>query len=188
MKRALLVLAGVAMAASLATADVVSKNVVGYYTVKLNYQGYSMIGINWNSIDGTGICHDGAESCIERNLFDFNRHSIAGTGCPGTGYEAAHNVELGDSLSHCFDMHGGRDRRDGTDIAGTWFRIHHNTFRAVQTPIVIRGTPEREGVVEYNWFPNHEQEGKGTNGPAVIGGDRLVVRNNLFLFPPKTTG
>jgi len=55
MKRALLVLAGVAMAASLATADVVSKNVVGYYTVKLNYQGYSMIGINWNSIDGTGI-------------------------------------------------------------------------------------------------------------------------------------
>ena len=31
---------------------------------------------------------------------------------------ARHNIELGVSLSHCFDMHGGRDREDGTDIAG----------------------------------------------------------------------
>jgi len=55
MKKRLLVLAVMAMAASLATADVVSKNVVGYYTVKLNTPGYSMIGINFNSIGGTGI-------------------------------------------------------------------------------------------------------------------------------------
>ena len=68
---------------------------------------------------GYGVSHDTASSLIEFNLFDWNRHSIAGTGRPGCGYVARHNVELGTSLSHCFDMHGGRDRKDGTDIAGT---------------------------------------------------------------------
>ena len=84
---------------------------------------------------GYGVAHGIASSLIERNLFDFNRHSIAGAGVPGNSYEARHNVELGTSLSHCFDMHGGRDRKDGTDIAGTKIFIHHNTFRAPNTPI-----------------------------------------------------
>jgi len=106
---------------------------------------------------GYGVCHDIASSLIERNLFDFNRHSIAGTGRPGCGYEARHNVELGTSLSHCFDMHGGRDRKDGTDIAGTRILIHHNTFRAPNTPIVIRGTPQVECRIHQNWFPRHEK-------------------------------
>ena len=34
---------------------------------------------------GYGVCHDKSESVIERNLFDFNRHSIAGTGRQGSG-------------------------------------------------------------------------------------------------------
>ena len=45
---------------------------------------------------------DKAEALIQYNLFDFNRHSIAGTGRPGTSYEVSYNVELGESLSHCF--------------------------------------------------------------------------------------
>ncbi len=104
---------------------------------------------------GYGVCHGTASSLIERNLLDFNRHSIAGTGRPGCGYEARHNVELGTSLSHCFDMHGGRDRKDGTDIAGTTILIHHNTFRAPNTPVVIRGVPEETCRVYGNWFPRH---------------------------------
>ena len=104
---------------------------------------------------GYGVCHGTASSLIERNLLDFNRHSIAGTGRPGCGYEARHNVELGTSLSHCFDMHGGRDRKDGTDVAGTRILIHHNTFRAPNTPVVIRGVPEETCRVYGNWFPRH---------------------------------
>jgi len=80
---------------------------------------------------GYGVCHGNGNkvsSLIEYNLFDYNRHSIAGTGVPGSSYEARNNVELGASLSHNFDMHGGKDRRDGTDIAGTKILIHHNTF------------------------------------------------------------
>lgn len=128
---------------------------------------------------GYGICHDTASSLIERNLFDANRHSIAGTGRPGCTYEAGHNVELGTSLSHCFDMHGGRDRKDGTDIAGTRILIHHNTFRAPQTPIVIRGVPQDVCSVSRNWFVNHK-----TPDDAVEALDRTKIEDNAYGSPP----
>ena len=124
---------------------------------------------------GYGISHDVSSSLIERNLFDFNRHSIAGTGRPGCGYEARHNVELGTSLSHCFDMHGGRDRKDGTDVAGTSILIHHNTFRAPQTPVVIRGTPQDVCKVSGNWFPKHADA-----GTAVKGSKNTQVEDNAY--------
>jgi hypothetical protein len=104
---------------------------------------------------GYGVCHNTASSLIEQNLFNWNRHSIAGTGRPGSSYVARHNVELGESLSHCFDMHGGRDRKDGTDIAGTTIEIYNNTFRAQQTPVVIRGVPQEKCEVHHNWFLKH---------------------------------
>jgi len=129
---------------------------------------------------GYGLSLDRAETTIQYNLFDFNRHSIAGTGRPGTNYEASHNIELGDSLSHCFDMHGGRDRKDGTDIAGTWIRIHHNTFRARQTPIVIRGTPEKECRVWGNWFWHHSKSGENGGRPAVRSEKKTNVENNWY--------
>jgi hypothetical protein len=104
---------------------------------------------------GYGVTHDTASSLIEYNLFDSNRHSIAGTGRPGCGYIARHNVELGVSLSHCFDMHGGRDRQDGTEIAGTSIEIYNNTFNAPETAVVIRGVPQEKCEVHHNWFPKH---------------------------------
>lgn len=108
---------------------------------------------------GYGVCIDIATVTIEQNLFDFNRHSIAGTGRESSGYIARHNVEIGDSLSHCFDMHGGRDRQDGSDVAGSKIVIHNNTFRVPdKTPIVIRGTPTEPAEVHHNWFPHHDSK------------------------------
>lgn len=123
---------------------------------------------------GYGVCHDTAFSLIELNLFDWNRHSIAGTGRPGSGYEARNNVELGTSLSHCFDMHGGRDRGDGTNIAGTWLKVHHNTFRAPQTPLVIRGLPSEGADVHHNWFTRH------TTRSAVNSPGNTRVHDNAY--------
>jgi hypothetical protein len=128
---------------------------------------------------GYGVSHDRASSLIERNLFDFNRHSIAGTGRPGCSYEARHNVEMGTSLSHCFDMHGGRDREDGTVIAGTTILIHQNTFRASTTPVVIRGVPEDKCSVYRNWFPKH-----GGASAAVRGGEKTGVQDNAYGSDP----
>ncbi len=54
MKKALTILATAAMAASMAMADVPSQNVVGYYEVPLS-NGYSLIGVSWQGMDGTGV-------------------------------------------------------------------------------------------------------------------------------------
>ena len=126
------------------------------------------------------MCHDVASSLIEYNLFDWNRHSLAGTGRPGCAYVARHNVELGVSLSHCFDMHGGRDREDGTDIAGTALTIHNNTFCAPQRPIVIRGVPEQQCDVHHNWFPKHADPAS-----AVTAAARTNVSNNVYGPQPE---
>lgn len=125
---------------------------------------------------GYGVSHDKGSSVIERNLFDFNRHSIAGTGHPDSGYVARHNVELGTSLAHCFDMHGGGGRRqDRTLIAGKTIRIHNNTFRAPAMPVFIRGVPEDVCEVFQNWFPRHESPDQ-----AVRHGKKTVVRDNAY--------
>jgi hypothetical protein len=129
---------------------------------------------------GYGVCHNTASSLIEHNLFDWNRHSIAGTGRPGCSYVARHNVELGVSLSHCFDMHGGRDRKDGTDIAGTSIEIHNNTFRAPQTPVVIRGVPQEKCDVHHNWFLRH-----GDAKQAVRSSGGVRVFDNVYTDEPK---
>ncbi|MCP4256171.1 MAG: hypothetical protein GY774_01430 [Planctomycetes bacterium] len=130
---------------------------------------------------GYGVCHNTALSLIEHNLFNWNRHSIAGTGRPGNSYIARHNVELGVSLSHCFDMHGGRDRKDGTDIAGTAIEIYNNTFRAPQTPVVIRGVPQDKCEVYNNWFTNHHDSSQ-----AVRSSGKTKVFNNAYTSEPKT--
>lgn len=129
---------------------------------------------------GYGVCHNTASSLIEYNLFNWNRHSIAATGRPGCSYVARHNVESGVSLSHCFDMHGGRDRGDGTDIAGTAIEIYNNTFRAPQTPVVIRGVPQEQCEIHHNWFPKH-----GSAAQAVQASAKTKVENNAYGDKPK---
>jgi len=122
---------------------------------------------------GYGICNETASSLIEYNLFDYNRHSIAGTGVPGCSYTARHNVVLGVSLSHGFDMHGGADRKDGTDIAGTTIEIYNNTFRAPETPLVIRGVPEDKCVVHHNWFVKSANPAQDVRASA-----KTTIENN----------
>ena len=102
---------------------------------------------------GYGVNLDRSEALIEANLFDWCRHHIAGTGRPGTSYEARYNLVLENANSHSFDMHGGRDRDDGTDIAGDVILIHHNTFLAIDVEaVVIRGIPQEACEIYNNWF------------------------------------
>lgn len=123
---------------------------------------------------GYGVCHNKAFSLIEYNLFNYNRHSIAGTGRPDSGYEARHNVEIEHSLSHCFDMHGGRDRKDETNIAGTWIKIHHNTFRSPSRAIVIRGVPQEGAEIYNNWFYQEPE------AMSVRSAGKTQITNNAY--------
>jgi len=114
---------------------------------------HNYIHHNQRSGLGYGVCLDRADALIEANLFDWCRHHIAGTGRPNTSYEARYNLVLTNANGHSFDMHGGADRKDGTDIAGDWIKIHHNTFRATGVrAIVIRGRPAQSAEIHHNWF------------------------------------
>tara|TARA_B100000131_G_scaffold138372_1_gene134710 strand:+ start:3461 stop:4546 length:1086 start_codon:yes stop_codon:yes gene_type:complete len=124
---------------------------------------------------GYGICHNKSESLIEYNLFNWNRHSIAGTGKSGSGYIARNNIQKGESLSHCFDMHGGRDRGDGTKIAGSVIKIHNNTFLSEKPSVVIRGIPEIRCDVYHNWFKKHTNQIE-----AVKAQKNTFINKNLY--------
>jgi hypothetical protein len=77
-------------------------------------------------------------------------------------------------------MHGGRDRKDGTNIAGTSIEIYNNTFRARQTPVVIRGVPEEKCEVHHNWFLRHSEAGQ-----AVRSSGKTKVFSNAYNDQPK---
>jgi len=120
---------------------------------------------------GYGISLDQCDVRTIANRFDWCRHHIAATGRPGCAYEAAYNLILPNAQSHYFDMHGGRDRGDGTDIAGDWIDIHHNTFQGTQRAVVIRGVPSQTAQVHHNWFARPAEQS------VVSGGNTGVVRN-----------
>ncbi|MEO6134324.1 MAG: hypothetical protein ABIP35_04165 [Ginsengibacter sp.] len=128
---------------------------------------------------GYGVVLEGATALIEYNMFNENRHSIAGTGRAGEGYIARHNIEMGISLSHCFDMHGGRDRKDGTEIAGRSIEIYNNTFYAPTRAVAIRGVPQEECKVHNNWFQKH-----GNSGEAVRSEKNTTIFNNVYGAKP----
>lgn len=103
---------------------------------------------------GYGVSTQSPDVHIIANIFNNCRHHIASSGAPGSFYEAAWNLVLEDAIGHHFDMHGGRDRGDGTNIAGDGVEIHHNTFRGTANHIVIRGVPSQGGSIHHNWFTN----------------------------------
>lgn len=122
--------------------------------------GGGTIRIHHNSIHhcqlsgyGYGVVTGQCNCFIIANRFDWCRHDIASSGTPGDCYEAAWNLVGEHATSHRFDMHGGSDRGDGTDIAGDWMHIHHNTFRDPQrAAVVIRGVPSQGADIHHNWF------------------------------------
>jgi hypothetical protein len=119
-----------------------------------NYIHHNFIHHNQRRGAGYGVwVNRNTDALIEGNVFDWNRHSIAGQGgSPGASYEASYNLVLGNANSHYFDMHGGNDISDSTVPAGGSVKIHHNTFMESSYGAVgIRGVPT-EGVWVYkNW-------------------------------------
>ncbi len=128
---------------------------------------------------GYGVSTSSSDVHIIANRFDHGRHHIASTGAPGSGYEAAWNLVGLNAIGHHFDMHGGRDRGDGTDIAGDWMHIHHNTFRGRQRHVVIRGTPAQGADIHHNWFTGPSRRKVRARGNTrvyrnVYGPDRIL--------------
>ncbi len=115
------------------------------------YVHHNFIHHNQKGGLGYGVSINGAAVLIEANLFDWCRHHIASSGSPGSAYEARYNICLEHANGHLFDMHGGQDRGDATDISGDWMDIHHNTFIAQDVrSVVIRGAPSQDARIHHN--------------------------------------
>ena len=114
--------------------------------------------IHHNQLKGYGYgveTEDALDIQVIDNTFDSNRHDIASGGTERTSYIASGNVSYRNNHpgEQAFDVHGGVDRGDGTDIAGRFFHIHDNVFFSTGGPgFWIRGTPTQKSVVEDNVF------------------------------------
>ena len=113
------------------------------------------------------------------NRFDYCRHAIASSGTPGGGYEAAWNLVGPNEIGHSFDVHGGSDRGDNTDIAGDWTHVHHNTFLGTVAAVGIRGVPSQGALIHNNWFVER------TPDKAVFSTANTRVYDNMH-GPDKT--
>ena len=114
---------------------------------------------------GYGVVVGTAYALIEKNVFDQNRHAIAGNGSCHSGYEARWNVVLDKndccrhgfgiaSGSHSFDMHRrGGDNDEGWWPAGEYIMIRENTFLyGGREAFALRGRPTEAAFVLNNTF------------------------------------
>ena len=126
---------------------------------------------------GYGVAHgDSSESLVEYCLFNYNRHSIAATGAGKTGYIARFNVEMGESLGHCFDIHGGADRGEASNHAGDYCEMYNNTFLAEDHPYWLRGVPS-----EYQLFyRNNCLYPYETYRKEKLEGENVEIYDNIF--------
>lgn len=116
-------------------------------TIEENYIHHNQ---RWGLGYGVAL-HENAQAKIHRNQFNYNRHSVAGSGSKGQSYEASYNWFGPHHLASTLDMHGGKDRGDGTHIAGHTVYIHHNLILDRKNAIFIhRGIPENKVQIEHN--------------------------------------
>ncbi len=126
---------------------------------------------------GYGVVTSQGHVLVEANIFDNNRHDIASNGKPGSSYTAKYNLVLDGAIQHSFDMHGGKDRNDGTDIAGDVIEIHYNTFLQANKPAVkIRGIPQCGASVFHNRFRHTLEQ----DAIQQCGTGNLLASNNQF--------
>lgn len=119
------------------------------------------------------------QATVKGNLFDYNRHAVSAWGTSQTRYEAAYNIQGTHTTSQIIDMHGGKDRGDGTNIAGDWMKVHHNTFQHTTTSsgVVVRGVPVTGAWINNNWFYNANP---ASGAVQVYGTGHFYNTNNIY--------
>ena len=114
----------------------------------------------------------GAYARIERNVFDLNRHAIAGHGGAGTGYFAKNNLVLkGGGIhgrfyniyTHQFDVHGDANCPSISSSlwncgnAGDQFWFYNNSFQYNRDNAVkLRGRPRVAAYIDGNIFAHRQ--------------------------------
>jgi hypothetical protein len=131
---------------------------------------------------GYGIDIANTVAVIEANIFDYQRHHIAGN--RALNYiEARYNV-FGPNgpQNSMYDNHGGSDTTAGGYgpyatcqlgvPTGAVLRVHHNTFQSSsRTSVGIRGVPATNAEFSYNWDYHSK--------PSSVEGEKLIYNQRL---------
>ncbi len=126
---------------------------------------------------GYGVClGKSATAVIEYNLFNFDRHSVAANGSPGSGYTASNNIQMGDAIYHVFDAHGGFDRGDNTNIACDYVEMYNNTILCDALPYKRRGKPVLYSKFYNNIVVNPEEY----YNTRLLDGPNMTYYDNIF--------
>ncbi|MCX6671866.1 MAG: hypothetical protein NTX92_08110, partial [Euryarchaeota archaeon] len=139
---------------------------------------------------GYGVVVAWGPALIKGNIFDYTKHAVACGGYAGEGYEASYNIHLGHNIYQVFDVHGSD--YGGNRIAGTLYRIHHNSIQnANRYGVNVRGVPINQVIITNNeltsctsdmcrtWVPN------GTHPiwqsyRGITGFTNISVKKNLI--------
>lgn len=113
--------------------------------------------IHHKRMDGLGYdvsLDKDSHALIEHNIFDYNRHDIAGSGHREQSYEARYNLVLPHGTDYSFDMHSEHENEDnGSNYAGNFISIHHNTFMNIKhEAVMIRAIPKTMADIRSNTF------------------------------------
>lgn len=141
---------------------------------------------------GVVVQNGHATANIECNIFDYNRHAVAGSGGSGEGYYATHNLVMqggGRDAYHQFDMHADSD---APEYGGSFFVASHNWFNfgdygtSNRSSIMIRGVPRKEvAVVTENKFKSNQQI---TSTTYTVTGAENAIPSNAELQQTNTFG
>jgi hypothetical protein len=142
---------------------------------------------------GYGVAvHYGAYALIEKNVFDYNRHSVEGDGRPGTGYLFYRNLILEHGgwntqtyHTHQIDMHGfgGDCAAYQCGAGGEYMDVEYNTILYTKgTAIHLRGTPAIRMTVSHNVFKHSDvwTDSVFTDAALHQNGTGLVESDNQY--------
>ncbi|WGD36363.1 right-handed parallel beta-helix repeat-containing protein [Lysinibacter sp. HNR] len=142
---------------------------------------------------GVVVQNGNATATIRRNVFDRNRHAIAGSGQVGEGYTATENLVLqggGKQAYHQFDMHAGT----GTTVGGEYVDITNNFFdygrvgTSNRQSVLVRGVPASgPAEVKGNFFSQDFFVGSqvAVGGGAAVPSQEQLRLENQFKRPFK---
>lgn len=131
---------------------------------------------------GYGVLIEGV-ALIRFNVFNKNRHAIACTGVKGSRYIAEYNVCLKKSSEqgHIFDVHGGKDRKEGNSIAGLQFIIRYNLFHYEGYPLFkIRGKSTQTSKVYNNFILKGKDSISSPNSDLLF--QQVNALGNFLVF------
>jgi len=165
---------------------------INFFNSKAGKVTNSYIHHNRRTGLGYGILLDSAADVVaDRNLFDNNRHCIAGSGHRTQSYEIKNSIlrmtEPYPYNSSLCDMHGESEMRNGTTYpnsayAGMKIWIHHNSIRyGLKPAIVIRGIPAVQSYIQYNTF-DHASVDKAVT--QYLPSTYTKTGSHLFILPP----